>query len=78
MHNRAAMSRCCRSIPLADLELVLPEKAVLVPPTVLLELAVSLVVALVAVLGTLRQVCVGRGPMTWLGCRLLAGLRAAG
>ena len=46
-----------KSIPLADLELVLPEKKIFVPPTVLLQLAVTAVLGTVAVLSTLRQVC---------------------
>ena len=43
-------------VPPTDLELVLPEKRVFVPPTVLLQLAITLVLGLVAVWGALKQV----------------------
>ena len=45
-----------QSIPLADLELVLPEKTVFVPPTTLLQLIVTAILGLVAVWTAFTQV----------------------
>ncbi|GAB4813285.1 hypothetical protein N2152v2_000331 [Parachlorella kessleri] len=52
-----------QSIPLADLELVLPEKTVFVPPTTLLQLVVTAILGLVAVWTAFTQASEATGSL---------------
>lgn len=45
-----------KRVPLADLDLVMPERTTFVPPVVVVQLVVTLVLALLAVVGALFQV----------------------
>lgn len=59
------------SIPIADLELVFPEKKVYMPPQVIVNMAVSIIGALVAIFSALKGVS-SRGPdHTYIGFRVL-------
>lgn len=64
---------CTPSHGIADLDLVLPEKTVFVPPTVLLQLAATVVLGLVALVGALTQVRAQSGQLAVsLECKLRA------
>lgn len=63
------------AIPLADLEMVMPEKKVFVPPSVLLQLAAAVVVAVAGLVATLFSR--GQGWAVWGPALLLLASRAS-
>ena len=57
MAQRNIVIKSFSDVPMADVEMIFPEKKVFIKPFVLIQLVVTVVLAIITVVTTLLQVC---------------------